>query len=106
MESLTIYADPNVTYFLPNAFTADLKVKRLTLWHPVLHNMQFYKDLLISTKSVLRGLRVMLYDPRVDLDELIGCIELDRIEELSLMIWDGVAWYRESFNHQYRTRLV
>ena len=82
IESLTIYADPNAFYYLPNALTQPIRVKQLTFWHPVLHNMQFYKEVLTSSRETLRTLRIMLYDPRVDLGEMLECVDLDRLEEV------------------------
>ena len=95
MESLTIYADPNTFYYLPNGLTQPIRVKRLTLWHPVLHNMQFVKEVLTSSRETLRSLRIMLYDPRVNIEEMLDCVDLDRLEEVQIKIWDGVAWYRD-----------
>jgi hypothetical protein len=68
--------------------------------------MQFYKEVLTSSKETLRSLRIMLYDPRVDLGEMLECVELDCLEEVSLKIQDGVAWYRDKFNHGYREKLM
>lgn len=82
MDSLTIYADPNTFYYLPNGLSQPIRVKKLTLWHPVLHNMQFYKEALTSSRETLRTLRIMLFDPRVDLQEMLECVDLDRLEEV------------------------
>ncbi len=67
----------------------------LEIWHPVEHNMSFYKDLVRLVRDKLKVIRLILYDPRVDLGEIMADLDFSKLEEISIKIWDSVAWYRE-----------